>query len=183
VLYKERVVGKLRRLDEEEVLDCGEGVLGSLEIGPGVQFILIGGEADGGGRLQEEQVGDLMPAVLVLGEHISELIGVAHDVGADLLDHADKAGAAGSAVQPNGQRGGAGVADVGLHEHVVDLAVGLGGVEVAGVDAHVEHSLSGAGSTGGEDTRSSEGSAMAVARSASRSNIALIIYLFIKRKI
>jgi len=99
-----------------------------------VAGVIVRGKPNCGWRLQEQQVGYLVPAVLVLRQQVSKLVGVAHQEGPDLLHHSDQAGAPGSAVEPDCERGGTGVRHVGLYEDVVDLAGGYGGGEVAGVD-------------------------------------------------
>lgn len=120
-----------------------------------------------------------MPAVLVLGEEVALFVRVAHDVGADLLDHTDETRAAGPAIEPKCQGCGRWVTHVGLDEHVVDLASGFCGVEVAGVDGGADHSLSGWESTGGEETRSSAGSEATRTAAKSSNRACLIIYLSI----
>ena len=177
-MYEEGAVSELRGLHEEEVLEGSEGVLGSLLVSPRVGFISIAGETDSGGGLQEEKVGNLVPTVLVFIEQVAQLVGVADHVGADLLQQADETGTARPTVEPEREGGGVGIGDVGLHEHVVDLAAGLVGVEVAGVDDDVGHALSGRRGTVGEETLSPSGSARANDRIATRSNF-LIIYLLL----
>lgn len=127
-------------MDVEEVLDGGEGVITSLLVGVVVAAVAVSREADDRRRLQEQQVGHLVPAVLVAGQEVALLVLVAHQVGPDFLQHADQARAARASVEPDGQWRLLGLL-AGLDENVVDSAAGHIGVQVARVQSLVDHAL------------------------------------------
>lgn len=110
--------------------------------------ILVSGEAHDCRGLQEEQVGGLIPTVGVPGQQVALGILVTHEVGANFLDHADEAGAAGTSVEPNGQGGGFGLGPGG-YEDVVNFPASHLGVEIAGIDGLVDHALNDERATGG----------------------------------
>lgn len=95
-----------------------------------------------------------MPTVLILFEHVSQFVGIAHDVWSYFLEESDEAGAAGSSIEPEGEWGGIWIG-FGLYEHVMNLSSWLVGVEVAGVDGDIRHALRGGRDTMGAETLSS----------------------------
>lgn len=124
----------------QEVLDCSEGVISGLLVGIVIGAIVVGGEAYNSRGLQEQQVGHLVPAVRVAGEEIALLVLVAHQVGPDLLQHADQAGAAGTPVEPDRQGCLLGLL-AGLDEYVVDLAARHICLQVPRIECLVDHAL------------------------------------------
>jgi hypothetical protein len=122
-----------------------------------------------------------MPSVVIFGQHIAQLIRVAHNVGTDLLDHADKTRAPGASIEPNCEGSSRWVTHIRLDEQIVNLAIGFGRVEIAGVDGGADHSLNGGGNTVGVVTRSPSGSALINTAAIIKIRVDLIIYLLIIR--
>ena len=168
----------LRRLHKEEIVDGSIGVSSCFFISPFIGRVVLGGKAYDSRRLEEEQVGYLVPTVLVLSEHVALLVRISHQIWPNLLHHTYKTRASRPTIKPHSKRAVEWVGLLCLHKDIMDLPACLKCVEVARVYSGVDHTLGEELGTGGELTLSASGRQTATLKSSASSR-QVVIYLLL----
>ena len=168
----------LRRLHKEEIIYGSIRVSSCFLISPSVVGVVLRGKTYDSRRLEEEQVGYLVPTVLVFSQHIALLVRISHQIWPNLLHHTYKTRASRPTIKPYSKRAVEWVGLLCLYKDIMDLSACLKCVEVARVNSGIDHTLGQELGTGGELTLSASGRQTAMLRSSASSR-QVVIYLLL----